>query len=337
MNILIIKLGAIGDVLRTTCILPALKDRYKNSAIIWATKSQSKDILKNNRLIDEIYVVDKIENVKIQKYFYDLVISLDDELNACKLASSVKSNKIIGTYLKNNIIVYTNDSALWFDMGLVSKYGKEKADILKNKNKKTYQEILFRILGLDFKNYAKYEPILVLTEKEIEFGRKFAAKSSLKNKIVIGINTGAGLRWEDKKLSIEDTADLIDRIKKNLNADILLFGGPEERERNNKIIKLCNANIIDAGCNNTLMEFASLINLCNVIISSDSLAMHIGIALKKYVVAFFCPTSSNEIELYNRGVKIIPEKGCLCCYKPKCDIAPVWDLDKMVNAVIRFV
>ena len=81
------------------------------------------------------------------------------------------------------------------------------------------------------------------------------------------------------------------------------------------------------------MEFATLINLCKILITSDSLAMHIGIALKKKVIVFFCPTSSSEIELYNRGSKIIPKTGCLCCYKEKCDVPPDYDVNEMVDAV----
>jgi len=48
MNILIIKLGAIGDVLRTTAILPGLREKYPDSLVTWVTKADSFDILKNN-------------------------------------------------------------------------------------------------------------------------------------------------------------------------------------------------------------------------------------------------------------------------------------------------
>ena len=104
-------------------------------------------------------------------------------------------------------------------------------------------------------------------------------------------------------------------------------------ERNEKIKNLVKTSIIDAGCNNSLMEFASLVNLCNILVASDSLALHIGVALKKKIVCFFCPTSANEIELYNRGIKILPKVGCLCCYKPKCSIPPVYDVDEIVDGV----
>ena len=62
MDILIIKLGAIGDVIRTTAILHGLKVKYKNYIIDWVTKKECFDILKNNSLINYIYLIDKDEN-----------------------------------------------------------------------------------------------------------------------------------------------------------------------------------------------------------------------------------------------------------------------------------
>ncbi|MDP3766157.1 MAG: glycosyltransferase family 9 protein [Nanoarchaeota archaeon] len=328
MNILIIKLGAIGDVIRTTSVLPGLKAKYKNCKIDWVTKKGSFDVLKNDNLINGAYIID--DDLKDKKY--DLIINLDDEHEACKLASKINPKNIIGSYLENSKRTYTKNSSLWFDMGLISRLGKQKADSLKAKNKKTYQEIMYKILGLQYK---KQEPILTLSKKELKFGKKFAQKHSIKNSdFIVGINTGAGGRWEDKKLSVEETAELINKLNKRLkNINILLFGGPEEKERNEKIKKLAKTRLIDAGCGNSLMEFASLVNLCNVIVTSDSLALHIGISLKKKIVCFFYPTSASEIELYSRGIKIIGNGKSYCSYETKCKYPPKWDVNKIVNAV----
>ena len=334
MKILIIKLGAIGDVIRTTSILPGLKSKYKNCKIDWVTKKESFDVLKNNNLVDEIYLIDNDKKIKNKKY--DLVVCLDDDLDACRLASGINSKKIIGAYLKNNQRIYTKNSSLWFDMGLLSRFGKQKADALKAKNKKTYQEIMYMILGLKYK---KQEPILILDKESLQSAKKFIKKNKIKKSgLIIGINTGAGGRWEDKKLSIEKTAELIDELNNKIkNVKLILFGGPEEKERNEEIKKNIKTKIIDAGCDNSLMEFASLVNLCNVLVTSDSLALHVGVALEKKIVIFFGPTSSSEIELYSRGIKIIPKKGCLCCYKPKCDITPEYDVNEITNAVKKLI
>jgi len=334
MNILVIKLGAIGDVLRTTSVLQALKEKYLDCEISWVTKNKSFDILKNNDFIDKIYLSDENLKEKLKGKIFDLIISLDDDSEACDLASSLNSKKIIGAYLENGKRVYTEDSALWFDIGLISKFGKEKADELKALNKKTHQEILFSILNINNGKYKTCRPILNLQKEDLKFAKQFAEKNNIgKKDLVIGINTGAGGRWQDKKLSIEKTIELIDKLNSELKVKLILFGGPAEIERNEKIKQDIKTDIIDAGCDNSLMEFASLINLCKILITSDSLALHIGVALKKKVVVFFGPTSFHEIELYNKGKKIIPKTGCLCCYKEKCDIPPDYNVDEIVEGV----
>ena len=179
------------------------------------------------------------------------------------------------------------------------------------------------------------ELILILNYEEAQFGKNFASKNKIgKNELVIGINTGAGSRWQDKKLSVEETAELIDKLNNQIkNSKIILFGGPEEKERNENIKKSVKTKIIDTGCNNSLMEFASLVNLCSILVTSDSLALHIGTALKKKIVAFFYPTSASEIELYGRGIKIIGKGKSYCSYQPRCDYPPEWDIDEIVKAV----
>ena len=130
--------------------------------------------------------------------------------------------------------------------------------------------------------------MLNLQKKHIKFADSFSKKNNISDDdLVIGINTGAGGRWHDKKLSIQETAELIDKLNNEISAKLLLFGGPEEKERNEKIKQTIKTEIIDAGCDNSLMEFASLVDLCKILITSDSLAMHIGIALKKNIIAFF--------------------------------------------------
>ncbi len=336
MDILVIKLGAIGDVIRTTSILPGLKEKYSSCKIGWVTKKESFDVLKNNSIINKIFLIDNNAEKDIGKKEYDLVISLDDDNNACMLASKIKHKAIIGAYAENGKRAYTENSSSWFDMGLISKFGKKKADELKAKNRKTYQQLMYEILGLEYK---KQEPILVLDKKGLDFGKRFAEKNNIKeNDLVIGINTGAGGRWQDKKLSIEETAELIDKLNKELkNAKLLLFGGPEEKERNEKIKNMAKTKIIYAGCNNSLMEFASLANLCNILVTSDSLTLHIGIALKKKIIVFFYPTSASEIELYSRGIKIIGKGKSYCSYETKCKYPPEWDIGEMVSAVKNLV
>lgn len=328
MRILIIKLGAMGDVLRTTSILPALKDHYPGCGIDWITKDESMDLLRNNQHLDTVFPPKRSETG------YDLVLSLDDDEEACRIASQTKTKKLFGAYDNNGVRTYTEDSSPWFDMGLISRFGKEKADQLKKDNTKTYQEILFGMLGLG--DHKKYPPQLILPGFAKTFAQEFAKRHQLDNSTpVLGINTGAGGRWQDKRLSIEQTVELIRLLGESTLAKLILFGGPEEKERNQDILERSPVQVIDAKTDNSLLEFAALVDLCDAVITSDSLALHIATALGKKVVAFFYPTPEAEIELYGKGERLKGKGASYCSYQAVCDHPPEWDIAAIAEAVQR--
>jgi heptosyltransferase-2 len=69
-----------------------------------------------------------------------------------------------------------------------------------------------------------------------------------------------------------------------------------------------------------LYDYMDWIHSCRLVITNDSLGMHLAIALKKNIIAFFGPTSSQEVYLYQRGVKLLPQTPyrCVPCLKPQC-------------------
>jgi heptosyltransferase-2 len=72
----------------------------------------------------------------------------------------------------------------------------------------------------------------------------------------------------------------------------------------------------------TLEEYVDWINSCRIIVTGDSLGMHIALALKKKVIILMGPTSWNEIETYNRAVIVRSSLSCMPCYKKiKCSNA----------------
>ena len=320
MKILIIKLAAAGDVLRTTSILLPLKSAYPAASISWVTSKTAKELLLNNPYLEKVYA---IEDFKAQNSFnYDLIISLDEDEEAARLASNAGRN-IVGFYFENGKVLPIETARNWFNIGALGE--KPRNDLLKKENKKTYQEHMLDVIGLSNKGLSTvdYPLIYNLTEEEKMFTREFKKKNNISDfDVVIGFNTGAGERWQYKKWPLEKTCELILKTAKLPKVKLLLFGGPEEKSRNEGIVRRMGNIIIDTGTNNTLRDFGALVNCCDILLTSDSLAMHIGVALKKYVIVFFGPTSYAEIELYGRGKKIIPEMDCLVCYKQRCDFNP---------------
>jgi len=193
-------------------------------------------------------------------------------------------------------------------------------DDVKKANRLTYQEIIYRIIGLE---PPAGEIILELTPQEKKFALEFAMREGLdENRLTVGFNTGGGGRWLHKRWTEEGTVKAIRHCLGELDAQVVLYGGPEEEDRNRRIMSAVGEQAHDAGCHNSLREFFALLNLSDILVTSDSMALHAAQGLGKKIVAFFGPTSAWEIELYDRGERVISPVDCQCCYLPDCDRSP---------------
>lgn len=79
---------------------------------------------------------------------FDIVYSLDDEEEIIAGVNQLRTDRIVGAYQKDGRIQYSEDSAAWFDMGLRSRFGKERADELKRLNTRGHAEIFSEIFGV---------------------------------------------------------------------------------------------------------------------------------------------------------------------------------------------
>ena len=155
MNVLIIKLGATGDVVRTTPLLSQLSGQ-----ITWLTAAKNTTLLEN--LTDNLRCFPWEERANVLDSHYDLAINLEDTVDVAQFLRTIECCEIFGAYLgSDNSVTYTESSRRWFDLSLISLYGRHEADRLKFLNRQSYQEMIFNGLGLHFagEQYLLPEPI----------------------------------------------------------------------------------------------------------------------------------------------------------------------------------
>jgi heptosyltransferase-2 len=326
--ILILKTAALGDVLRTTSILPGLHERYEEPRITWVTAPGAVDLVRTHPLIRSVEAIDVASDSSVAEVTSRLsatcwarVISLDDEAAVARIASGVNTKRMSGAYVRSDgTLGYTPDTASWFDMGLLSVFGKAAADGLKAGNQRSHPQIYADMLGLRMGR-----PALHLPADSKAFARAFEARSGLAaHRPLVGLNTGAGGRWTSKQLDVERTVETAVHVHRSRRGRVgfLVLGGPPELERNRAILEgLGRAGLkaVDGGTDNALLEFAALVGLCDALLASDSLALHLGVALDVRTVAFFAPTSAAEIELYGRGEKVLSTAPDYCSYRKDAD------------------
>jgi len=341
-EILILKTAALGDVLRTTSILPGLKERYPGCRITWVTAPGAVDLVRTHPQVDAVETLDPSSEsaaedlaTRLGETRWTKLISLDDELPLCRLAARLSSEQLSGAYLGDDgRSTYTPDVAPWFDMGLLSVHGKSRADQLKVLNTRSHPQIFAEMLGIRMG-----KPRLVLSAEARAFARSFAERHGLEpGRLLVGLNTGAGGRWLSKQLSVERTVELGRLVARARHGDVtfVVFGGPPEARRNQAIVAGFSAEglpCVDAGCENGLLQFAALIELCDLLVASDSLALHVAIALDVRVVAFFAPTSAAEIELYNLGEKVASTAPDYCSYRRDADTSTI-TAERLASSVL---
>ncbi len=326
-SILILKTGALGDVLRTTSILPGLVEAHPGVRVTWLTAHGAAPLVQHHPLVAEIVTLDPRSEAEAQAAARELggrrwgwVLSFDDELPLCRLASALGAERLSGAHLDaTGRRAYTADVGPWFDMGLLSVHGKDVADRLKVENRRSHPEIFAAMLGIRMGR-----PELPLAEE-----LRAAARARLGERgpgARIGLNTGAGGRWVSKQLDPECTVALARLLARDLpeRPTFVLFGGPEERERNRGLRAALERHadelaVLDAGTDNGLLEFAALVDACDLLVTSDSLALHVALARGVPLVAFFAPTSADEIELYGLGEKVRSTAPDYCSYRPDAD------------------
>ena len=155
MKILIIKLNATGDVVRTTPLLHRLPGE-----VTWVTARNNLPLLKG--LGEKVRSCCWEDRDGVQDSEYDLVVNLEDDAESAGFVKQTRHKQLFGAYMNGrDRVEYSEDSQLWFDMSLISQYGREKADALKFQNRRTYQELIFQGLGYRFTGdkYVLPEPI----------------------------------------------------------------------------------------------------------------------------------------------------------------------------------
>jgi ADP-heptose:LPS heptosyltransferase len=315
-RILIIKLDAVGDVLRTTSILHGLKEKHPSSEVTWVTRKSATPLFENNQFVDRVFAYEATETIlHLLVETFDIVINLDSAPDSAVLASASNGKEKLGYGInsKGDVVTFNPEAIHWLEMGAF--------DSIKKKNSRSFQDLMLDICRI--KTNMK-DIVLSLSDDEKTFAQTFAEQHrSLKKNVIVGLNTGASDRWQLKQWTLEGYEALIRLLLKKTKATILLYGGPLEKKRNAKLSKLHPTRVLDTGSDNSLRQFFALIHLSDIFVTGDTLALHAATALKKKIVALFGPTSAAEIDSYNgQIIKIQSSLDCLVCYKPRCNFQP---------------
>jgi heptosyltransferase-2 len=263
-QILIIKTGATGDVVRTSVLLYV----FENDEVTWVTAEKNKCVLPDRfPALRQVIAIEDVSSCKLlNDKVFDWILSLDDDMESVKFASSLFYKKLTGAFYnkERQKMEYTADSAAWFDLSLISRYDKETADKMKYEAVKSVQSYLYEMVGRTFAGQEYLIPEEIIASP---------------NPKLVGIEDRAGARWPTK-----------------------LWNGYEELAQKLEE-KGYEVNFFKERAD--MRDFMRDIAACSLIITGDTLTMHFALALKIPTVAIFTCTTPHEIYDYGRMEKVI--------------------------------
>ena len=303
-RILLIKLDALGDVVRSTALAEGIKKKYPNCQLSWITVKDAMFFVKSNPFVDRVLEYNDEVVRQLQFEEFDMIVNLDKDPKATSMMMLFNSEDKRGYGMSSEgHVVPLNDSSEYHYNICLDNWGG------KTKNKKSYQELIFEIAEL---NYDMEKPFFKLDSEKIkDFESDF-----LYGKDLVILNTGCGPVYPHKKWTFDGYNKLIKLLTKDTDCVVLLCGSKSEIELNEKLYE---ENKSDSLINLTdiydLEEFSYLIKIASVIVTGDTVALHIAISLGTKIVSFFGPTPHQEVNLFGLGIKLVREElDCLNCY-----------------------
>lgn len=308
MRILIIKTGAAGDVIRTTPLLRKLRELHPDAEITWLTKYPE---LVPTAGVDHKVFFDWENSLGLLHQKFNLLINLDKSAPEAGIANRIEAD------IKKGFLCDKNGKILPADKDAKLKWLTGFDDVQMKKNKKHFISEVFEICGYEF------------NEETYWLDESAPWKKALPPKRpIIGLNTGCGERWQ-ARLWPEENFESLAKLLIERGYTVVFLGGPGENEKNHMLAQKTGGIYMGQ---QPLKDFVSIVDACDVIVTSVTMALHIAIAKKKRILLFNNIFPTNEFYLYGLGEILEPKLKCQACYKSHSDLhCPVQDCMNLVT------
>jgi heptosyltransferase I len=344
VNILIVKLSAIGDVIHTLPALTALRRCYPSSDITWVVEEAAADLLTSHPDLNRIIVSHRKHWLgeirrgrittplrEIQAFIkalrsrpYDLVIDFHGLLKSALIVAISGGRRKLGYDSLQEL------SGLFYNEKIPEEMGKHAVD--------RYLDFIRHLTDRGQADCLTVPPSFTIAIGEEEQRRVealmdehaailTAGEGCGNNRIESGGRRKPGRRfvavnpvafWETKLWEEEKFAELCDRIHRELGIGVILTGGATDPL--DRIQALMTTEAVNLGGRTTLRELACLFRQAALVITTDSGPMHLAAAVGTPVIALFGPTDPARTGPYGVGHRVI-RRGldCMPCFRRQCE------------------
>ncbi|MFA6448171.1 MAG: glycosyltransferase family 9 protein [bacterium] len=251
-NILIIKVSALGDIIRSFPALVSVAKTFPEAKISFMIGEQYKELLEPCPYVSEIIPYRKRKNT-------------EDLMGFIRFALEMRSRQF------DMVLNLQNTNR--FDILTKLSGAKYKSEVITLERPMNGVEGVFEVLRTAGLRPKKRYYELWMTDADRSFAESFLARNGIAaTDKIIGLNPAAG--WESKQWPVIHYADLAAKLISADGAKIIVFGSGEERGRAEEIQRLAGSPITIASGETTIRQAFALIRLCSAFVSNDSGLMH---------------------------------------------------------------
>lgn len=301
LNFLLLKPGAIGDLLQLTPVIRQIKRAYPSAKLSIVVSNQAtKTLFVNNPNVDRIYIYDKKgEHKKIK-----------DFLRLCKEIKKQKFDVILN-FQRSNLRLWL--ITLLLNPKKIAVYNKDESKHAVLNHLETLKKLNITIDPDDL------DLELFLDENSESFAENFFEDNNLNGKAVIALNPGASHkvnRWPVKYFS-----KLAQLIENKFQGKCILIGGKEDTDLAKELIKNTSSNPINLAGKINLLQLGAILKRCKLLVTGDTGPMHIATAVGTKVIALFGPADPKRTGPVGTGHIVLQAKDvkCVPCRKRVCN------------------
>jgi len=332
MRILIINPFGIGDVLFSTPVIAALKNKFPDSSIAYACNSLTGPILENNPHIDKLLFFSRGDFKKIRrqsflKYIKTFIAALR-EIRKQKFDLAIDLSMVTQYSLVLRLLGVPK--IYGFDYKKRGRFLTDKIFIQGFSGKHVvdhYADLLIKLGVKDFKRCLSF----YLSNEDKQWADDFLKQNNItKDDVLVGIAPFGGLSWggdaENKQWPLASYVFVIKQIIKKHKVKVILFGTKNDLSRTEFFNSIKNdKQIINAAGKTSLGQLAALINKSGLFVSNDSGPLHIACALDIKTVSIYGPVDEKVYGPVGDEQKhniVCADIDCRPCYnnfkKPEC-------------------
>jgi len=322
---LILRLSAVGDVIRTLPAVKALKEYFPSSTITWIVEEPSRSFLESQHEIDEVILFPRKKWTQGMKSLTEIWGTIGEMRGFVDGLRKRKFDVVLDFHgiLKSGLLSFLSGSPK--RIGYDRRSTKEGNFLFSNVKVKLPRERISRfernlalLKGMELEERDLKYSLHISPEDREYVASFFSALSGPLGRPLIAIHPGTSAKAFFKRWKPDQYAQLADRLVQELNATVLFTWGDGELEWVEGIRKEIKSPSLFGPKTESLTQLGDVYRNCDLYIGGDTGPMHIASFMGIPAVVIYGPTDPIENEPIGNHIKVRKEVGCNPCHQYSC-------------------